>query len=128
MGLIVALGPIAFQNAMPALVLKSAAREVAGTLSEARSAAIRDNREAVVVFDLDARAYRAGEGGTLHELDSGLGLELVTASSEQASEAEGRIRFYPDGTSTGGRLTLTQDERKYYVVVDWLTGRVRVQD
>ena len=49
----------------------------------------------------------------------------------QRSEVEegnrGRIRFFPDGSSTGGRVTLTSDERLYHVDVDWLTGQVRVR-
>ena len=52
----------------------------------------------------------------------------MAAASEQIDDSQGRVRFFPDGTSTGGRLTLTQNERKYYVVVDWLTGRVELVD
>ena len=38
----------------------------------------------------------------------------------------GAIRFYPDGSSTGGRITVASGERKYLVDVDWLTGRVSI--
>ena len=37
-----------------------------------------------------------------------------------------RVRFFADGSSTGGRVTLMVGERSYAVDVDWLTGRVRV--
>ncbi len=126
MGLIVALGPLAFRNAMPGLALQASAREAAATLREARSIAIRDNAESFVLIDVEARSLRLGEADSVHELESGLGLELVAAASEKIDDNQGRIRFFPDGTSTGGRLTLTQDERKLYVVVDWLTGRVQL--
>ena len=126
MGLIFTLGPIAFRNAVPGLALEAAAREITATFREARSIAIRDNTEAVVLVDVEARTFRLGVDTADHQLDSGLGLELVAAASEKIDENRGRIRFFPDGTSSGGRLTLTQNERKYYVVVDWLTGRVQV--
>ena len=38
------------------------------------------------------------------------------------------IRFYSDGSSTGGRITVASGERKYLVDVDWLTGRVSIGD
>ncbi len=128
MGLLVSLGPIAFHKVLPGVALKSSAREIMAAFHEARSIAIRDNREAFVIIDVDARAYRLGEGAPVQELDPGLELKLVAAASEQIDDSQGRIRFYPDGTSTGGRLTLKQNERKYDVVVDWITGRAELRE
>ena len=53
---------------------------------------------------------------------------LFTARSEQLSEKGGAIRFFPDGSSTGGRITLSIDSMRYLVNVDWLTGRVKVME
>ena len=128
MGLLVGLGPIAFHKVVPGIALKSSAREIMAAFLEARSIAIRDNREAVVIIDVDARSYRLGDRAPVRKLDPGLELELVAAASERIDESQGRIRFYPDGTSTGGRLSLTQNERKYDVVVDWITGRAKLRD
>jgi hypothetical protein len=36
----------------------------------------------------------------------------------------GVIRFFGDGSSTGGSVTILQGERRSDVTVDWLTGRV----
>jgi general secretion pathway protein H len=44
------------------------------------------------------------------------------------SERRGAIRFYPDGSSTGGRITVTFGRTQYLVDVDWLTGRVSITD
>ena len=128
MGLIIAMVPIAFRQVMPGLELQAAAREVAAAFREARSMAIRNNTEAFVLLDVDERTYQLGENLPEQTLSSGLELELVAAASERIDDSQGRVRFFPDGTSTGGRLTLTQNERKYYVVVDWLTGRVELVD
>jgi len=57
-----------------------------------------------------------------------LELKLYAAQSEVSSERRGSIRFYPDGSSTGGRITVAAGERKYLVDVDWLTGRVSINE
>ncbi len=57
-----------------------------------------------------------------------LGLQLLTGTAELIDDGSGRIRFYPDGTSTGGRVTVTDAGRDYNVRIDWLTGRVTVDD
>ena len=53
---------------------------------------------------------------------------LYTAQSEIVDDKHGAIRFYPDGSSTGGRVTLASGERKFLVDVDWLTGRVTIKE
>ncbi len=128
MGLLVSLGPIAFQKVVPGMALKSSARAVMAAFHEARGIAISDNRQAVVIIDVDARTYRLGAKAPAREVESGVGLQLVTAESERIDDSQGRIRFYPDGTSTGGRLTLTRNERNYHVVVDWITGRAKLEE
>ena len=55
-------------------------------------------------------------------------LRLVTAAEEQTSETTGRIRFYPDGSSTGGKVRLISGEREWQVQVGWLTGEVRLRE
>jgi general secretion pathway protein H len=55
-------------------------------------------------------------------------LKLLTAQTEVESDHRGSIRFYPDGSSTGGRITVSSGERQYLVDVDWLTGRVAIND
>ena len=64
----------------------------------------------------------------LPALPKDIELKLFTAQSEILSDTRGGIRFYPDGSSTGGRITVASGERKYLVDVDWLTGRVSITD
>jgi general secretion pathway protein H len=55
-------------------------------------------------------------------------MKLFTAQKDLVNDRVGAIRFYPDGGSNGGRLTLAAGERKFEIDVDWLTGRVAVLD
>ncbi len=111
----------------PELELRTAASETAALFREARAIAIRDNREAAVAIDLDAHTLSIDGSGQERPLAPDLGITLRTASSELIREGAGAIRFFPDGSSTGGRVTLFANERKYYVVVNWLTGRTDVR-
>lgn len=123
-GIVVALGAPALQRMLPGVELKSGAETVAAALREARGLAIANNTEVTVVVDLDDRALRVDDEPPGVRLASSFGITLLTATSELIDAGTGQIRFYPDGTSTGGRVTLTQGDRRYHVAVDWLTGRV----
>jgi general secretion pathway protein H len=106
--------------------LRSAAREVAAGLRTARGQAITQRAESVLVLDVAARAFSVPPDTRVHPINPGIELKLFTAAHDIVNENVGAIRFYPDGGSTGGRVTLSSGERKYDVDVDWLTGRVAI--
>lgn len=108
--------------------LKSAARQVASGLRFARSEALATRRETTVTVDLERRVFRVDRDPREIALPAASELKLFTAQSDIASERTGAIRFFPDGGSNGGRLTIASGERKYEVDVDWLTGRVAILD
>ena len=107
--------------------LKAAARTLASGLRQAQMTAMATRRDALLTLDVEARAFQVAEDAS-RELPEGIELKLFTAQTEAISERRGSIRFYPDGSSTGGRITVSAGERKYLVDVDWLTGRVSIGD
>lgn len=108
--------------------LRGAARQVASGMRLARSEAMATRHETFVTFDLEGRRFMAGSDRREHALPKGVEMKLFTAQKDLVSDRVGAIRFYPDGGSNGGRLTLAAGERKFEVDVDWLTGRVAVLD
>ena len=108
--------------------LKGAAREVAAGLRFARGQAIAQRSDALLVLDVAARTFTLPPDTQLHRLPERMDLKLYTAQRDLVSEKLGAIRFFPDGGSTGGRITLGSGDRKYDVDVDWLTGRVTIVD
>jgi general secretion pathway protein H len=108
--------------------LKSAARQMASALRLARSDALATRRDAFVTIDLERRVFRVGRDPREIVLPKDIELKLFTAQSDLISDKVGAIRFYPDGGSNGGRLTMAAGQRKYDVDVDWLTGRVAILD
>jgi general secretion pathway protein H len=108
--------------------LKGAARQVASGMRLARSEAMAARRETFVTFDLEGRRFMIGADKREHALPKGVEMKLFTAQMDLVNDRVGAIRFYPDGGSNGGRLTLAAGERKFEIDVDWLTGRVAVLD
>lgn len=105
---------------------KSVAQDIATHLNLTRATAIRSARDVPFILDLEGRAYRLGESGATTSLPDDVTLELRTAKSEQIDTLSGAIRFFPDGSSTGGHVELTQGNYRFTVIVDWMTGRVSV--
>jgi general secretion pathway protein H len=118
---------------LPALVspggseLRTATGTVVAGLRRAREEALNRQAPATLTVDVAARAFTVDASGEHRQLPARVRLSLFTARSEVEDEDRGRIRFFPDGSSTGGRVTLSGDGREYHVDVDWLTGQVRVR-
>ena len=103
---------------------RHAARDIATTLSEARSLAITHGRSEPFLAIVDRGEFAAGAGGRLHHLPNGMRMILITTTREVVRAHEGDIRFFSDGSSTGGGVRLIQGDREYDILVDWFTGRV----
>jgi general secretion pathway protein H len=107
---------------------KGSAREIVTALRSARIEALRSRSETVLTLDVAERTYSIGQG-PMHRLTSADRQEvaLVTATIEQTSPTSGNIRFFADGSSTGGTVTFTLGSRVRVVTVDWLTGRIEAR-
>lgn len=126
-GLLLAAVPPLLSQALPGLELKSGARQLAAGLRFARDRALATRQETWVEMDVEQREVTvSGRDGRLR-LSQDLNLSLIGADTERTDTSRGGIRFYPDGTSTGGRVILSHARQGYQIDVDWLTGQVRVQ-
>ncbi|MTW22378.1 type II secretion system protein GspH [Allochromatium palmeri] len=118
--------PTLFSASFPGLEMKSAARRTAATLKLARESAIRRGEETAVLVDLENHRLTLA-GYRALSLPNRLSIQLDAASGELIDEQHGAIRFFPDGSSTGGRLVLSHDGYGYQVGVAWLTGRIELE-
>lgn len=108
--------------------LRASARQLASGLRLARSEAVSGRRETFLVVDVAGRRFKVDRNPQEHTLPSGVELKLFTAQNDLVSDTVGSIRFFPDGGSNGGRITVAAGARKFDVDVDWLTGRVAILD
>jgi general secretion pathway protein H len=103
--------------------MRFAANEIAAALRLARSEAIIDGRKTELSFDLANHSWQR-RSGVHHLLPAGVTARLLTTRDEVVDDAVAKIGFWPDGSSSGGRLTLDGEGRRITLGVDWLTGRV----
>ncbi|MCB1718999.1 MAG: type II secretion system protein GspH, partial [Candidatus Competibacteraceae bacterium] len=59
--------------------------------------------------------------------DDDVTIKLYTAQSELLDGTRGNIRFFPDGSSTGGYIALADAKVEYRVKVDWVTGHISIE-
>ena len=107
--------------------LSHAGQDLVAALRYTRGQAIVSGEEQRLEVDVEKQTYVAPKKSEV-ALPRGLKLAVLTAAEEQISETSAAIRFFPDGSSTGGRVRLTAGERQWDVEVAWLTGEVRLRE
>ena len=101
---------------------RQAVRDVLTTLGSARQLAVDRGRAQDVAFDPDRRQVSLGDD--IQQLPDGFELTVTTAS-EVNRQNVGVIRFYPEGSSTGGDVDIASPTgRGVRISVDWLMGGV----
>jgi general secretion pathway protein H len=105
--------------------LAAAAHNVAAALRLTRDQAITQSRPTLFV----ARGGAYGRDGDKRVWHVPQGVTLAFLDSERSGRAQpsGAIRFYPDGSSTGGTLALTDGATRFTVLVAWINGNVSIQ-
>lgn len=126
MALILAIVPPYLPQVIDSINVKAAIRELATSLKHTRSQAINRQQIIPVRLNVDQRHYIIDKKLTHLTLPEETSMSLITAESEQLSQYEGQIRFFPDGSSTGGQIKLTYNGKTYYIDVHWLTGKVAI--
>ncbi len=106
--------------------VKTATRHLAAGLKTARNKAINMKEEITLTLDVEKNTYTIGDKNRELNLPDDTILTLTTAQSEQISEKQGAIRFFTDGSSTGGQVKLSHNNAEYVVDVNWLTGKVTI--
>lgn len=101
------------------------AYDVAAAMRLARDRAIVESRP--TRFLANADAFGPGGDRPLQHVPRGIAL---TVFGDDQGESGGRgddIRFFPDGSSSGGRVDVTDGAAHYSVSVEWINGDVSIQ-
>ena len=106
------------------LRLQAAASELLAALRATRSAAILRGTEAVLTIDVDRHTFGSSTG-SIRPFPAEITAKLTFASIERAGPSQGGFRFFPDGSSTGGDVTLSLRGRVAKICIDWVTGQAR---
>ncbi|MBK8453184.1 MAG: GspH/FimT family pseudopilin [Thiofilum sp.] len=108
-------------------VLRESAREVLASLRHARSSAIMSQKQTRWIMDTSNKSFQVEGLKQERKLSTAIELKLHTAASEVLANNRGAIRFFPDGSSTGGSVDVTYKGQTYKVNVEWVTGRVSIE-
>jgi len=103
---------------------RSAVKDVMTSLTAARYSAISSGRYVDVVTTPESRTIKAGKKEVT--LTDNVNLSVTSAQSlNQLIDGAGVIRFFPDGTSTGGSILLEhKNGNGVQLRVDWLLGSI----
>ncbi len=124
--LLLTVVPPMLGNVIDSSQVKSASRHLAAGLKTARSKAISTQEEVSVAVNVKSHSFSLLEKKKQLQLPKGTRISLDTAKSEQLSDTEGAFRFFSDGSSTGGRITLAYDPVTSFIDINWLTGKVTI--
>ncbi len=114
---------VSFSKSLAGAKVRGASRDLVAALRYTRGQAIVKGRQEVLLLDLEKNTYTA-PGKPEVALPKDMTLQLTTATTEQTGENSGGIRFFPDGSSTGGHVSVLQGQREWRINVAWLTGEI----
>jgi general secretion pathway protein H len=124
-GITAAVVAVSVTHGLSSARIHAASSDLAAALRYTRSQAIVHAKQETLTVDVTGHTYKA-PGRPQVKLPAGMGLKLTSAVADRIDDHRGRIRFFPDGSSTGGRVTLSHGQREWHVNVAWLTGTVAV--
>ena len=122
-GIALSLVSLAFTKSLDNAKVQAASRDLVAALRYTRGQAIVRGEQTALDIDLQNNTYQA-PGKALVKLPAQMHMTLLTAESEQTSATSGRIRFFADGGSTGGHISVFMGQREWRINVSWLTGQV----
>ncbi len=123
-GLLLGVVPVALDRTVDAMRYQSTIREVVSDLRMLRSQAMIAGEDRRYEIDLDARAFVADR--RTRQVPDSLNIDAIVGEVDPDNARRGVIRFYPDGSSTGGSILIVRKSSGSGVRlrVDWLLGRV----
>lgn len=94
-------------------------------LRRARSAALSGDRMVALILDPSNHGYRIDGRSVTLPNSAVLSLRRSQSSAGSKTAEIGQVAFFPDGSSTGGTLTVATSAHDADVLeVEWLTGTV----
>lgn len=122
-GIVASVVTFSFTRTLAGARIQAASNDLVAGLRYTRGQAIVKGEQKVLMLDLEKNTWLA-PGKEERKLPEGMILRLTTAQQELTSDKAGGIRFFRDGSSTGGNIAIVLGEREWKINVGWLTGEV----
>jgi general secretion pathway protein H len=133
-GLLTALAPPLYSRAVPGAMLKTTSLDFAISLREARSKAINSGKRVNFTLLANPPSYTIGttsavalpDGITVTAYDDHTFLPGSLVKKPALEDDEIIIGFYPDGSSSGASVAISNGTTAYRIDVSWLTGNINM--
>jgi general secretion pathway protein H len=106
---------------------QSAARDLVSALRYAKGQALISHKETTVDLDLNENTYTVSDRDKVFTIPDTIALTVVTAQEELSGKGMASIRFFPDGSSSGGRIKLEKNSVIWQIDINWLTGQIELE-
>ena len=116
-----------FSAGNDAMELKAAARDLSSGLRYIRSQAMLSHETATLNFNLNHNSYSLTGQNKIYTIPESIDVTINTAKDE-LHDGIAHLRFFPDGSSIGGRITLEKKSHVQEINSNWLTGHVTLAE
>ena len=103
--------------------IRAVSKNLVSALRYTRGQAVVKHEEKTITFNVKDKTYKAPRKKQV-DIPEEMDINVYTADSEVADESTGSIRFFSDGSSTGGWVKLTHKNKMWKINVNWLTGEI----
>ncbi len=103
--------------------IRAVSKNLVSAMRYTRGQAVVKHEQKTITFNVEEKTYQAPRKKVVHIPDE-IDINVYTADSEVADETTGSIRFFSDGSSTGGWVKLTHKNKIWKINVNWLTGEI----
>lgn len=107
--------------------IKAAARDIVSALRYVRGQALMTRQETTVALNLSDNSYTVSGRDKLYQIPEAIDVTVVTAQTELTGDSMASIRFFADGSSTGGRIRLERGHAAWKIDINWLTGQIELE-
>ncbi len=106
--------------------LKALTRDLASALRYGRGQALISHDEIIIAINLAENSYKISNREKVYHFSDEVEVTLLIAQDEFKDEDTGQLRFYADGSSSGGRITLEWGNLVNVIDINWLSGKVEI--
>ena len=103
--------------------LDSVGRTLIADLRYVRSKALVGSADTAITIDVSGKNYFSQDATISRSFPQEISV-AITVDEKNIAGTKGRIVFYPDGSSSGGKIKLIKDGKELEVVTTWLNGYV----